>query len=199
MSPQPLNTEKQLPSPHDMQLPMSHWQLLRKPTFSEKYRYFRWLLILLLLPLLFFLPVPYYQNKVQCPTDPVSPCPKEGFYFGLSLWEQVIMTRQISPNNEIYISPTAIPLSPKSSSNELIVIDLAKKDLAARLKINTEEIQIQSYKEVNWNDSSLGCAKPGMNYLQVITPGYEIILEANDQEYSYHTNTQTRVVLCDLQ
>lgn len=42
----PLPPEKQLPEPHDMQLPMTHYQLLRKPTFFEHYPWSRWLIVL---------------------------------------------------------------------------------------------------------------------------------------------------------
>ncbi len=38
--------EKKLPEPHDMQLPMSHWQRLRPPTFWEKHRILPWFIFL---------------------------------------------------------------------------------------------------------------------------------------------------------
>ena len=34
-------------------------------------------------------------------------------------------------------------------------------------------------------------------YAQVITPGYLITLEANGQQYEYHTNETNVVVLCE--
>ena len=49
----------------------------------------------------------------------------------------------------------------------------------------------------SWPDSSLGCPKPNMNYLQVITPGYRIVLEAQGRSYEYHTDTGKRVVRCE--
>jgi hypothetical protein len=54
-----------------------------------------------------------------------------------------------------------------------------------------------SVEENEWRDSSLGCPKPGMNYLQVITPGYKIILESQSKRYEYHSDTNRRVVRCD--
>jgi hypothetical protein len=35
-----------------------------------------------------------------------------------------------------------------------------------------------------------------MMYAAVITPGFEITLEAQDQSYIYHTDTGDTVVLC---
>lgn len=34
-------------------------------------------------------------------------------------------------------------------------------------------------------------------YLQVITPGYRVVLQAADQSYEYHTNQGNRAVLCE--
>ena len=49
---------------------------------------------------------------------------------------------------------------------------------------------------VEWSDASLGCPQEGFMYAQVITPGYLIILEAQGEQYEYHTDQTTNVVLC---
>jgi hypothetical protein len=38
-----------------------------------------------------------------------------------------------------------------------------------------------------------------MDYLQVITPGYRIVLQVNDQSYEYHTNRDAFFVYCENQ
>jgi hypothetical protein len=75
-------------------------------------------------------------------------------------------------------------------------VEKAREDLDARLGIAPGEIRLLSIEAVQWRDSSLGCPQPGMEYLQVITPGYRIELEAGGQVYEYHTSDE-RVVLCD--
>ncbi len=72
--------------------------------------------------------------------------------------------------------------------------EAAKKDLAARLGADEASISVKSVAEQQWRDSGLGCGK-GM-YLQVITPGYLIVLTANDADYEYHTDMNGRLVLC---
>ena len=72
----------------------------------------------------------------------------------------------------------------------------AKTDLAQRLDASEETIIVKSVKEVQWRDSSLGCPQPGMMYAQVITPGFQVVLEAKGKNYEYHTDTH-RAVLCD--
>lgn len=81
---------------------------------------------------------------------------------------------------------------------EAAEVTLVKQDLAQRLNIAVDQIRIVSVRAVDWPDTSLGCPKPDMAYAEVITPGFEIILEANGQEYAYHTGGGD-YVLCEGQ
>ena len=72
---------------------------------------------------------------------------------------------------------------------------LAVADLATQLNISADAITVVSVERVEWNDASLGCAKPGRMYAQVISPGYRIVLEANGQNYEYHTGGG-RIIRC---
>jgi hypothetical protein len=77
------------------------------------------------------------------------------------------------------------------------LVELARQALAKQLNIDATTIKLTQIEEAEWRDSSLGCPKPGMNYLQVITPGYRIVLEAQGRSYEYHSDTTKRVVRCD--
>lgn len=72
----------------------------------------------------------------------------------------------------------------------------AKADLAQQTGISVDEIKLVSMEAVEWSDASLGCPQEGFMYAQVITPGYLMILEAQGEQYEYHTDTTTNVVLC---
>jgi hypothetical protein len=74
---------------------------------------------------------------------------------------------------------------------------LAQEALARDLGKNAADVTVVAVEETTWSDSSLGCPKPGQNYLQVITPGYKITLEAQGKRYEYHSDTNRRVVRCD--
>ena len=77
------------------------------------------------------------------------------------------------------------------------LIENAKADLAQRLSTSVTQISLVEATAVEWSDSSLGCPQPGMDYLQVITPGYLILLEVNAQIYEYHSNRDTYFVYCE--
>ncbi len=68
------------------------------------------------------------------------------------------------------------------------VVDLAKKDLSERLNIPIGNIKLVKEEAVDWPDTSLGYPEKGMMYAQVITPGFRIILKAQDKLYEYHSD-----------
>jgi len=68
------------------------------------------------------------------------------------------------------------------------VIDIAKKDLSERLNIPMEDIKLVKEEAVDWPDTSLGYPEKGMMYAQVITPGFRIILKAQEKLYEYHSD-----------
>lgn len=76
------------------------------------------------------------------------------------------------------------------------MINLAVKQLATDIGVPEGQIQVISYAQTEWPDSSLGCPKPGMSYLTVITPGYRVLLKAADKQYEYHTNLKGMVIRC---
>lgn len=77
------------------------------------------------------------------------------------------------------------------------LIEMIKTDLANRQAVSVEEILLLETIAVEWSDSSLDCPQPGMDYVQVITPGYRIVLQVNGQSYEYHTNRDAYFVYCE--
>ena len=59
-----------------------------------------------------------------------------------------------------------------------------------------EEVELISREEVEWPDGSLGCPEEDMMYVQALTPGYLLNLEAKGQKYEYHTDLVDQLVLC---
>jgi len=84
-------------------------------------------------------------------------------------------------------------------ATEKLDLEHAKQEaitnLAQRLGIDASQIRVVQAREVTWADTSLGCPEPGKAYAQVLTPGYLIILKANDTTYEYHGSAKT-LFLC---
>lgn len=97
------------------------------------------------------------------------------------------------------IEATHQPIPQKDAPGELLVA-AAKKDLAQRMNIPEDVIQVQAADAVEWPDAGLGCPQPDQEYAQVVTPGYLILLKTEDgQLYAYHTDRRGRMVLCSLE
>ena len=77
------------------------------------------------------------------------------------------------------------------------LVEKAKEDLAQRLSISLSQIDLVEATQVVWPDASLGCPQKGMAYAEVLTPGYLIILNADDKDYEYHASKDTQVIYCE--
>jgi len=75
-------------------------------------------------------------------------------------------------------------------------LEAAISDLAARLNVGRNAIQVVGVEKRMWSDASLGCPRPGMMYAQVITPGFLIRLSAQGRVYTYHASL-THAALCE--
>jgi hypothetical protein len=98
--------------------------------------------------------------------------------------------------NQLPVELAAAPSAATPEAAAAAMIELARQDLAKALGVDISAVTVVSSSPVQWNDSSLGCPKPGQNYLQVVTPGYLVRLSAQGQTYEYHTDARSTVVRC---
>ncbi len=70
-----------------------------------------------------------------------------------------------------------------------------RETLANALGLDYTSTVVVSAEAVDWPDSCLGVAQPGLACLQVITPGAWLILKANGMTYKYHTNTDGNIIV----
>ena len=76
------------------------------------------------------------------------------------------------------------------------LVDKAIIDLAVRLTVVQNQINVLSVTPVTWPDASLGCQQPSMSAAQVLTDGYIIKLSFNQNDFEYHTNSTDFVIYC---
>jgi hypothetical protein len=98
------------------------------------------------------------------------------------------------------ISPTQgesmnLPIAAVSGMESLI--EMAKNHLAQQLSISVDEISLVEARSVVWPDSSLGCPQEGIMYLQVLTPGFLLLLEHVGTNFEYHTDRSSHIVICE--
>jgi len=64
----------------------------------------------------------------------------------------------------------------------------AAEDLAARLGIQPDEVDLTSAELTQWPDACLGIAQPDTACAEVITTGFKITFEHAGTQYEYHTD-----------
>ena len=77
-------------------------------------------------------------------------------------------------------------------------MDAARADLATRTGLDPATFTTIRAEQVIWSDGSLGCPVPGYSYIQMVTPGYWIQLEAGGKTYDYRSTLSGPVRRCDL-
>jgi hypothetical protein len=92
-------------------------------------------------------------------------------------------------------NPPAIPSTVEPGLEALI--HLAQEDLAQRLSIAIEQIEVLEARSVVWPDASLGCPLPGMAYKQVPQDGSLIKLAVDGRVYEYHSGGGREPFLCE--
>ena len=133
-----------------------------------------------------------------CNEEAPNPTPEE------MMKKKMEVTQEDHDRNQRLIEPPRRPLTVEGPAQEELVsdpelkpsIDLAVQDLAAKLGAKAEDIDVLEARYVTWPDSSVGCPKPGMQYMQVLTDGVLIVLRHGSASYHYHASLEGRPFYC---
>lgn len=131
-------------------------------------------------------PVPP-QVPTQQPTTPATTMPTP---------RPPAPTRAVPPKTSVPPTSPTIP-SKGEGAVSTDILTIIKADLAKRTGTTVDAMRVLLGEAVEWNDSSLGCPRPGLAYMQVITSGYRVLLQVANQTYEYHTDTRGHFVLCE--
>lgn len=72
----------------------------------------------------------------------------------------------------------------------------ARADLANRLSVFSDDVEVLEAASVIWPDASAGCPQPKKSYAQVLTPGVRIRLKVKERVYEYHAREGGVPALC---
>ena len=101
----------------------------------------------------------------------------------------------VEESMEEEMSPT--PETSTGTSDQNPLIETAVTDLAQRLNISEDQIEVVSYEAKTWSDTSMGCPHPDMAYTQVPQDGALIQLSVNGQIYNYHSGGSRAPFVCE--
>ena len=105
----------------------------------------------------------------------------------------------------VITNTTVTPISPETSASALTptpalhkLAEQAKEDLANQLAIDVDQIKLAKIVPAKWPYDSIGCPLPEAGSIDASTPGYQILLKANDQVYTYHTDGKSLIGQCNV-
>ena len=107
-------------------------------------------------------------------------------------------TETASPGNSPSPSgPGGPSTAPTAGDVPAAILAAAKADLAKRTGLDPATFTVIRADAVVWADGSLGCPVPGMMYVQMVTPGYWIVLAAGGASYDYRSDRSGAIRLCE--
>jgi hypothetical protein len=147
------------------------------------------------------LPVQWTDSSLGCP-DPdkvylqvVTP----GYLITLVVGESIYSVHTDLGGTAIVCEAEGDPIGVGTVSDPVAAefVQQARADLAGRLEISPDDIDLLLSEPAEWMDSSIGCGiAEGEMVAQVITVGYRILLGVGEDLYEYHTD-QHRLMYCE--
>jgi hypothetical protein len=106
-----------------------------------------------------------------------------GFAMGSGILEQRPIVAIPTPASAQFSRLASLPEALPESIRQRLV-----KDLAARLNINPDEVQVTEVTSTVWPDACLGLARPNERCIGRETPGWRVILASSQQTWQYRTS-----------
>ncbi|MFO7689402.1 MAG: hypothetical protein R6W83_02420 [Cryobacterium sp.] len=88
------------------------------------------------------------------------------------------------------VPPTGAEVVPEA------VIDRLRGEVARQAGLALDSVRLLESEAVTWPDSGLGCSGPDESTLQVLTPGYRVVLDAGGRRLEYRGDSRGRFSLC---
>lgn len=102
-----------------------------------------------------------------------------------------------STTNPTTTSTTGAPTTSESEMPEQDIAAVAIQDLAARLDVSEQDVEIVEVRDVQWPDGALGCPEEGKFYTQAVVDGTRVLLGADDRIFDYHAGDDGEPFLCE--
>ena len=112
-------------------------------------------------------------------------------------------TSQLGSPNKSMTTPSDTPAptsTPQTSRVEPQVpkelLDPILNEAAKLAKVPREQLIIVRAEAAVWNDGSLGCPEPGMQYTQALINGYWVVIRAAEHTYDFRVDRGGTFRLC---
>lgn len=105
-----------------------------------------------------------------------------------------------SPTDSRFVTAPPLPSATAPSGTPVTLpesrLAAIRSDLTGR-GVDVAGLSVVSAESVTFNDSSLGCPKPGVQYTQAQVPGLRVVVTAAGASYDYRFGRGDNPVLCE--
>jgi hypothetical protein len=123
--------------------------------------------------------------------------------FAVALNLAVYMQCGLGSPNESMTTPSETPAptstpqrSPVESQVPEAILRPILNEAAKLANVPTQQLVIVRAEAVVWNDGSLGCPEPGMEYAQAVVNGYWVVISAAGHTYDFRVGGGGSFRLC---
>ena len=120
-----------------------------------------------------------------------------GAFSAATLWSVTGCAAEPPPPDRPTPTPPAQAAAAPRTDAEQRAIDRAQQALEEKQQW-IPGLAVESITATDWSDSSLGCRKPGVSYMQVITSGYTVKFVGKDARQEVHVTDKNAVVCTGL-
>lgn len=78
--------------------------------------------------------------------------------------------------------------TPVGTEEVVEAVQAAQNWLASQLGVAVEDVEVTEFVPAEWTDSCLGLGGPAESCLAALTPGFQVTLTVNGQEYEVRTD-----------
>lgn len=104
-----------------------------------------------------------------------------------------------APGEPVQATPAQPPAATPPSVAAVIpdeVIERLRAEAAREAGVTFDSVRVLESEAVTWPDSGLGCSGPDESTLQVLTPGYRVVLDAGGRRLEYRGDSRSQFRLC---
>jgi hypothetical protein len=104
-----------------------------------------------------------------------------------------------APGDPVQALPTQPPSAPPRATTAVVpgdVIERLRNEAARHAGVPIDSVSVLESEAVTWPDSAFGCSGPQESTLQVLTPGFRVVLRAGDRRLEYRGDRRGHFSLC---
>jgi hypothetical protein len=88
-------------------------------------------------------------------------------------------------------TPPSIPGIPTD------ILNTVRTEAARLAGVSAEQVGVVAATAVTWSDGSLGCPLPDEMYTQALVRGYQIVVQAGDEQFDFRVDDEGGFRVCD--